>query len=469
MPRHYGHFLLLSAGCLGLWCALSAARLGPASRAAADTAPAGQNARWLGVGSCASMACHHGNGPRGSAGSEYSTWVSYDKHSRAYQVLFNEQSRRIVENLWKGYGKEAKAETSELCLKCHSMKADATGTGSQVSLSDGVGCESCHGPAERWVAEHYRTPAGGPEKQRALGMTATKDLRTRARVCTGCHVGDADREVNHDLIAAGHPRLNFEFGAYLANLEKHWREKPPNTEPDFEARVWAVGQVASLEAALKLLQARAAAAQKPPRKDAKPGERAVWPEFAEYDCYACHHGLRDEEWRRRDSSKRPAGSYPWGTWYGAMTPALAEQWSTKEARAAVDTLAALAGLMSQTIPDQKQVEEKAATAARQLAPWAQSLATANLSPDSIKLLLNRLARDERHLTEDGWTPSAQIYLAIAALHQAQPQPADRLALARHLQQLYGLLRFEKEYHSPKGFPADKFKAELGKLQNSLRP
>src|SRR5262249_33878055 len=147
-------------------------------------------------------------------------------------------------------------------------------------------------------------------EKKALGMRPTKDLLERADACAKCHVGAADREVNHDLIAAGHPRLNFEFGTYLANRPKHWQEKGDNARTDFEARVWTVGQIASLHAALDLLEARAAAAHGG-KKDAPPGERPVWPEFSEYDCFACHHSLRDEESRRkRDFSKRAPGSYP---------------------------------------------------------------------------------------------------------------------------------------------------------------
>src|SRR5262249_33868672 len=48
-----------------------------------------------GVGSCASMACHHGNGPRGSKGSEYSIWVAVDPHAKAFRVLYNPESKRM--------------------------------------------------------------------------------------------------------------------------------------------------------------------------------------------------------------------------------------------------------------------------------------------------------------------------------------------------------------------------------------
>ena len=43
-------------------------------------------------------------------------------------------------------------------------------------------------------------------------MTILRPTGPTAEACAACHVGDGlDREVNHDLIAAGHPRLNFEL------------------------------------------------------------------------------------------------------------------------------------------------------------------------------------------------------------------------------------------------------------------
>src|SRR5207253_2017930 len=97
----------------------------------------------------------------------------------------------------------------------------------------------------------------------------------------GCHVGGPSedgrppRDVDHDLIAAGHPRLEFEFSGSLANLPAHWSEKGRNAAPDFPARAWAIGQVASAGAALELLGDRARAAEQ---------QSGRWPEFSEYDC-----------------------------------------------------------------------------------------------------------------------------------------------------------------------------------------
>src|SRR5205807_4323806 len=120
-------------------------------------------------------------------------------------------------------------------------------------------------------------------QKQELGMWDTQSLEGRARACATCHVGAPGREVNHDLIAVGHPRLRFDFGAAHTRLPQHWdRRKDLQRYPDLEARAGAVGQVVSARAALELLvfQADDSVAKKNP---------PPWPEFAAYDCAACHH------------------------------------------------------------------------------------------------------------------------------------------------------------------------------------
>ena len=78
-----------------------------------------------------------------------------------------------------------------------------------------------------------------------------------------------------------------------------------------EAQAWRVGQVVSAEAALRLLIGRATAA----KEKAQP-----WPEFAEYDCYACHHGLQGPSWRqKRGYAGRVPGSLRWNDWSRCAT------------------------------------------------------------------------------------------------------------------------------------------------------
>ena len=144
--------------------------------------------RYVGTGSCAAGACHGGRRePLGLRGSEYSFWAEFDPHQRAYQVLFGERSKQIERNYRRvAKGEETLPERDATCLGCHvhaGFEPPAIEREASI-VADGVGCESCHGPASRWLVPHTeRTWLGlaGPEKTERFGMTDTKALSTRAR------------------------------------------------------------------------------------------------------------------------------------------------------------------------------------------------------------------------------------------------------------------------------------------------
>ena len=53
--------------------------------------PAQQTPKYLGPGSCSANACHGGVAPRAVTKvlqNEYSTWVTKDRHARAYNELY---------------------------------------------------------------------------------------------------------------------------------------------------------------------------------------------------------------------------------------------------------------------------------------------------------------------------------------------------------------------------------------------
>src|SRR5262245_10989823 len=134
--------------------------------------------RMVGVAGCAAMACHNANGPAGSPRSEYSTWVSADPHARAYRVLFNDRSVQMQKLLaaCDPTQKGTKAHQNALCLSCHGM-----GAGAPARLqADGVGCERCHGPAEKWNATHY---LDNFNRKTAGFVDLRDDLVTRMQTC----------------------------------------------------------------------------------------------------------------------------------------------------------------------------------------------------------------------------------------------------------------------------------------------
>src|SRR5205807_1997605 len=129
----------------------------PAAKSATAPANASIAGNYLGVGSCASAACHGGPvsaDPSQKWRSSYTVWATLDTHSRAYSVLFEKRSRQIVKLLdHLPNADQAKPYEDERCLACHSAGQNARSASSNVA-ADGVGCELCHGPAQNWIARH---------------------------------------------------------------------------------------------------------------------------------------------------------------------------------------------------------------------------------------------------------------------------------------------------------------------------
>lgn len=432
---------------------------------AENTHPSGP--RWQGAVSCSSIACHGADGPEGAKRSEYRTWLVHDKHSRAYAVLFDDRSKRIEMNLKRIKDPEAAhPETNSLCLKCHvdphyADRPRNPGISLTDLLNDGVGCESCHGPAEKWLGPHVTLAwrqQSAQEKEEKFGLRQTKEVLGRGQACVVCHIGSGDLDVNHDLIAAGHPRLKFEYGNDLARMHKHWREADDKKRyPDFEARVWVTGQLLSAQTALELLASRAAAADKP------------WPEFAEYDCFACHHDLGAASWRQgRGYTNRQPGSLAWNSWYYALPAVLGAQ--SQNGTTVAKTLRGLQRAMEAPLPDRQQIGVEARQAVRHLGEWLEAEKNKPLDSVSLRALLATVARDRDNLAQGNWDGAVQLYLAITALDQALLDVDSAWkgqSLRGSLVRLYRHLRFPKDSDSPRGFDPRSCADELRSIQKQL--
>jgi hypothetical protein len=294
--------------------------------------PAGpQPARFMltGTSSCASAACHNQE-VEGIKGREFGASLQDVAHRRAYGVLSNARSQQIVRNYYPELKNApvVSPERDALCIKCHVHPAIQQASILEVDgirrfrLEDGVSCEACHGAAGEYLGRHFRpewktlTPA---EKADEYGMADVRSIGGRARTCVQCHVGTPDAEVNHDLIAAGHPRLAFEFTGYHSLMGKHWdegldRNPAMGGRVDFEKQAWLEGQLVTLDANLVLLKHRLA-------------NKRI--ELAEYDCYACHHDLVATGGKQdRDFSERKPGELPWNTWSTSQLKNVAQMLGT---------------------------------------------------------------------------------------------------------------------------------------------
>jgi hypothetical protein len=361
---------------------------------------------YVGAGSCAAAACHNANFARGASGSEYATWITRDPHARAYEALFDERSVRIQKNL----GHKTPAHEDRQCLACHvaaDYDPERPPKRAPFFKTDGVSCESCHGPAQAWIGLHHherwRTLTAADKKR--VGMNDTRSITGRAQLCVPCHVGTASMNVDHDLIAAGHPRLHFEFAAFHAHLPRHWPDykdrdpaKSARGRADFEARAWAVGQLVTVKAALELLTERAGDASR------------TWPEFAEYDCAACHRDLHRE---------RQPRSLAWGHLL-ALTPDAAtmqrrDSETIKHLRSNLKDLhnTMRAGLTA----DRKRVFKPANAAVNLL---RQMIDAAETESSDVRWLLDTLDTLVRWQSRSR-DEATQLQLGVAALEQSRLQ------------------------------------------------
>ncbi len=354
---------------------------------------------YVGAGSCSASACH--NAGHGSTGSEYTTWITRDPHARAFEALFNERSKLIQKNLQR----KVAAHDDARCLRCHVAPDydDARPPpAAPYFKTDGVSCESCHGPAKDWINHHHLDAwrLKTPIDKKSLGMNDTRSLAGRTQLCASCHVGAAGMDVDHELIAAGHPRLHFEFAAFHAHMPRHWPDAKDRVKPDFETRAWLAGQLVTAHAALELLAERTS-------------QTHVWPEFAEFDCAACHHNLQASSPRQKlGFGPRKPGVLPWGHQVALTSVALQKIADTDKVRARIQ---ALQKLMDAGNPNRDAVATEARGAALQLRQVLDRLDAdfVDATPDRELLRSLLLARGKKAVaTTDELT---QIYLGLAAL------------------------------------------------------
>ena len=304
-----------------------------ASPALAADLPEDSAEKHLGVATCAASQCHGSAIPRDATGvlqNEYVTWTQSDPHSKAYETLGNEQSRLIAARLGIGLAREA-----SICLDCHADNVAVNKRGEKFQLSDGVGCEACHGGAENWLSTHYNAPEVTHAANLAAGLYPNEDADDRADLCLSCHLGTRDKFATHRIMAAGHPRLAFELDTFTELWRTAGRQPHYRVDADYESRkkidghayTWAAGVLAEGRRRLDLIQSG---------YFDSPG---MFPELAFYDCHACHRSMKTVQWRPLPRHGGAGPGMPFindGTFVMALS--LARAIDTDEADGLVDAL-----------------------------------------------------------------------------------------------------------------------------------
>lgn len=343
---------------------------------------------YLGPASCSSVSCHGSATPRTEfkvAQNEYRLWAGmdgkhHDKHSRAYAVLSEPLGQRIARNLNLGKATEAK-----LCLACHEPIVPPAQKSEKFATGEGVSCEHCHGPSSGWIDTHAKRASHADNVAR--GLVDLKDSAKRAAQCLQCHLGAADRRVDHGLIAAGHPDLTFELDTFTAAMPPHFKVE---REPSAHLKAWALGQAQQLKSQMDYL--------------ATITHDGPWPDYARLDCAGCHHPitLPSAQWRlKQDKHGRMPGRPPFNTAQHAALHHLARAIAPSSARPLQLAVDGVTATLSTPSPGRRATAVAAQRASGQAARLVDSVRSTKFDAEFARKLVLEIARDAKTIADQG--------------------------------------------------------------------
>jgi hypothetical protein len=376
---------------------------------------------------------------------EYSTWVVRDKHAHAFINLTNPVGVRIAKIMGLG-----KPDAAPRCLACHALDVPPEQRARTLDPTDGVGCENCHGPASAWLEPHT-SPGWNYEKSRELGMYNTRDLVKRTEKCLTCHLGTPEKTVDHELIAAGHPDLYFELDSFMAVMPVHWKEV--DKDAWFGVRALAVGQAVQLREQLKRV--------------ARESQGGIWPEYAELDCFACHHDLvpTEKSWRQeRGYSGRRPGNAAWNLSRFVVLRHVMQEADADSAQQLGSDVEKIYTLVTALGSDRSQTAAQALSAAEVADRLAGRLNAMTFDPAMTLRLMKSISGDA-DIAEQGERPAEQATMALDSLFIAYTENAK---LGNDSQVRAAINGLFEQLADPSAYNGFRFGRDLKSL-NSLLP
>ena len=366
-------------------------------------------------------------------GDELLTWVRDDFHYQAFSVLLNDQSRQMAKRLGIVDAKgESAVHQDRRCLSCHTsipvnqMALDGdlvthdTTTDSRYTI--GVSCEGCHGPAGRkedgpsgWEDAHVvetRWRTMNPKtKFDEFGYWDIHSPRTQARICLSCHLGNVEQKkvITHEMYAAGHPPLpSFELSQFINQMPRHWRrleEKPKSLrDPVVEklsqfrdegntvligdtelaaTKMTMISALVTLEESMRLTADLIA----------DPTTTQAWPELANYSCFACHHELSRDGWRKKTRLSKFPGRPTLHEWPFALSRVVAQEFQNPDRESGFqhDVDAVFNAMTARPYGDSTQLKLTARALAKTIEAETKRLSSTTIDRDRATRFLTKLA------------------------------------------------------------------------------
>src|ERR1700691_202102 len=409
--------------------------------------------KYTGPGSCASTSCHGSITPRTENDvlqNEYSTWIVKDKHAQSYKALTGNIGERMAGILGLG-----KAETAPRCLACHALNPLPAERSRTFDVSEGVSCESCHGPASGWLGPHTERDSTH-QKSVELGMFDVRSVTKRTEKCLSCHLGGEDKFVDHQMIAAGHPDLFFELDSFSAVMPRHWKEpaEAGPSDPWYEVRELTTGEAVQLRESMLRLVSRS--------------RGKIWPGYSEMQCYACHHSLTtpEQSWRQaRGYPDRRPGDPPWNASRYAVFRDVVHELDDQDAGQLDTQISQLTKLMSQLNPDRDAVSSAATNSAQLADALVMKIRAAAYDRESTLRLLQKISSDADDISGQGEQSAAQAAMAIQSLFVACDRDS-KLQNSAELRTAIGALFQQLE--NPSAYAPARFARQMQQVSALLR-
>jgi hypothetical protein len=179
--------------------ALLGAFMGGASSLAA------QEAEFTYEGARACKRCHS----KAEEGDQFGKWEQ-GPHAKTFATLASDEAKAAAAEAGLG-----DPQTEAQCLQCHATAFAVLDDieNQKITLEEGVGCESCHGPGSEYKSRSVKQAiAAGEIEAASVGL-----ITPTAETCTGCHKAEGNAffqgfDFDEYWAKIAHPRPEAEAG-----------------------------------------------------------------------------------------------------------------------------------------------------------------------------------------------------------------------------------------------------------------
>jgi hypothetical protein len=272
-------------------------------------------------------------------------------------------------------------------------------------------------------------------------------------------VGNSEKLVDHEMIAAGHPDLYFELDSFQAVMPKHWKYRPDG-DRWIGVRTLAVGEAVQLRESLQRLISRA--------------RGGVWPEYSELDCYACHHSLTaaSDSWRQeRGYPDRKPGNPSYNLSRFIVFRKVVEEVYPSAALQLDSQMNRIYKILSSPASDRNQVLAPARDASSTANGIAQRLINVRFNRDLALRLMKSISADADAISGQGERSAEQAAMAlqstfVACSDRSDSADAEQCSFKDAENLRTAISRLFKQFENPSSYNSNLFAQQM-RVVNAL--